>query len=148
MAKKFLTLIFAMFMIVGGLVVSAEAQRRGGVTVTRTVQRPIAVRRYYRTYDPFGRSRYWGRSYYSGFGYSGFDDPYYYSPYLRYKDQQIRLAQDLAGNRRELSQHLRKYRADGVITAKEQRELDDDYKDVRNSEARLRSFNRNYGSAL
>jgi hypothetical protein len=146
--RKILTLFFAMFMIAGGLVVSAEAQRRGGVTVTRSVNRPVVVRRYYRTYDPFYRSRYWGSPYYSGFGYSGFYDPYYYSPYLQYKDQQVRLAQELAGNRRELNEHLRKYRADGVITAKEQRELDDDYKDVRNSEARLRQFNRNYGSAL
>lgn len=142
--RKFLTLFFAMFMIAGGLVVTAAAQRRGA-TVTRTVQRPIVVRRYYRTYDPFWRTRYWGSPYYGGYG---FYDPYYYSPYLRYKDQQVRLAQELAGNRRELQEHLRKYRADGVITAKEQRELDDDYKDVRNAEIRLRQFNRNYGSAL
>lgn len=140
-SRKFLTLIFAMFMLAGGLVVSAEAQtRRGGVTVTRTTNRPVVVRRYYR--NPYWGSRYWGYSRY----YDPFYDPYYYSPYLRYQDQKVRLQNELAGNRRELAEHLRKYRADGVITAKEQRELDDDRKDVRNSELRLRQFNSNYAN--
>lgn len=141
LSSKFLTLIFAMFMLAGGLVMSAEAQTRGGVTVTRTTTRPVVVRRViYR--DPFWRSRYWGYSRY----YDPFYDPYYYSPYLRYQDQKIRLQNELAGNRRELAEHLRKYRADGVITAKEERELADDRKDVRNSEIRLRQFNSNYAS--
>ena len=139
-SRKFLTLIFAMFMLAGGLVVSAEAQTRGGVTVTRTTTRPVVVRRYYRS--PYYGSRNWGYSRY----YDPFYDPHYYSPYLQYQDQKIRLQQDLAGNRRELAQHLSKYRADGVITAKEQRELEDDRKDVRNSELRLRQFNSNYAN--
>ena len=139
LSSKFLTLIFAMFMLAGGFVMSAEAQNRGGVTVTRTTTQPVVVRRViYR--DPFWRSRYWGYSRY----YDPFYDPYYYSPYLRYQDQKIRLQNELAGNRRELAEHLRKYRADGVITAKEERELADDRKDVRNSELRLRQFNSNY----
>ena len=37
-----------------------------------------------------------------------------------------------------------KYRADGIITAKERRELEDDIKDVRNSRARLNRFLRDY----
>ena len=141
LSSKFLTLIFAMFMLAGGLVMSAEAQTRGGVTVSRTTTRPVVIRRVvYR--DPFWRSRYWGYSRY----YDPFYDPYYYSPYLQYQDQKIRLQNELAGNRRELAEHLRKYRADGVITAKEERELADDRKDVRNSELRLRQFNSNYAS--
>jgi hypothetical protein len=141
LSSKILTLIFSIFVIVGGLAVSASAQRSGSVTVQRTTTRPVVVRRViYR--DPFWRSRYWG---YSRF-YDPFYDPYYYSPYLRYQDQKIRLQNELAGNRRELAQHLSKYRADGVITAKEERELADDHKDVRNSELRLRQFNSNYAN--
>ena len=134
--SKLFALVFGLFVIMGGLVYSAEAQSRGSVTVQRRVSRPVVVRRgYYRS--PFWRSRYWGY-------YDPFYDPYYYSPYLRYQDQKVRLQSDLSGNRRELQEHLSKYRADGVITAKEQRELDDDYKDVREAEQRLRRFNGNY----
>ena len=137
--SKFLTLMFTMFVAAAGFVISADAQtRRSGVTVTSTRSQPVVVRRVvYR--DPFWRSRYWGSRY-----YDPFYDPYYYSPYLRYKDQETRLRQELAGNRRELAQHLRKYRADGVLTDKERRELDDDYGDVARSEQKLREFNRNY----
>lgn len=131
--------MFTMFVAATGFVISADAQtRRSGVTVTSTRTQPVVVRRVvYR--DPFWRSRYWGRRY-----YDPFYDPYYYSPYLQYKDQETRLRQELAGNRRELAQHLRKYRADGVLTDKERRELDDDYGDVARSEQKLREFNRNY----
>ena len=136
--NKILTLTFTMLFVVAGFVLTTEAQTRGGVTVTRTTSRPVAVRRVvYR--DPFWRSRYWGRRY-----YDPFYDSYYSSPYLQYKDQETRLRQELAGNRRELAQHLSKYRADGVITEKEQRELADDRKDVANSERRLREFSGNY----
>ena len=134
--SKFLSLIFAMFVVVGGFAVSsASAQTRSGGT---TAQRPIVVctvvyRRPY--YNRFWRSRF----------YDPFYDSYYRSPYLRVKDQEYSLRSELAGNRRELAQHLEKYRADGVITAKEQRELDDDYKDVANSERKLRQFTREYG---
>ena len=137
--KKILTLLFSMLIASVGFVITAEAQTaRGGVTVTRTQSRPVVVRRIvYR--DPFWRSRYWGRRY-----YDPFYDPYNYSPYLQLKDQEARLRQELAGNRRELAKHLSKYQADGVLTDKEQRELADDRKDVANSERMLREFNRNY----
>ena len=137
--SKLLTLSFSMFVVATGFVITTDAQtRRGGVTVTRTQSRPVVIRRViYR--DPFWRSRYWGRRY-----YDPFYDPYYYSPYLRYRDQETRLRQELAGNRRELAEHLRKYRGDGIITDKERRELDDDYKDVANSERKLRAFSRDY----
>ena len=134
--SKFLSLIFAVFVVVGGIAVSStSAQTRSGV---RTVQRPIVVRTvvYRRPYW----NRYWGSRF-----YDPFYDSYYYSPYLRAKDREYSLRQELAGNRRELAQHLEKYRADGVITAKERRELDDDYKDVANSERKLRGFTREYG---
>lgn len=133
--SKFLSLIFAMFVVVGGLAVSsASAQTKGGTTVQKPiVVRTVVYRRPY--YNRFWRSRF----------YDPFYDSYYRSPYLRVKDQEYRLRSELAGNRRELAKHLEKYRADGVITAKEQRELDDDYKDVANSERKLRRFNAEYG---
>jgi hypothetical protein len=127
--KKILTIFFAMFMLAVGFTYEASAQRR-----VVTVRRPVIVRNYiYR--DPFWYSRYYGSPFY---------DSYYYSPYQRYQEQRYYLERDLAGNQRELAEHQRKYRADGVITAKERRELEDDIKDVRNSRARLRSFGRYY----
>jgi DNA-binding LacI/PurR family transcriptional regulator len=124
--KKFLTIIFVMFLLGVGLTYEASAQRR-------VVRRPVIVRTYvYR--DPFWRSRY----------YDPFYSSFYSSPYRRYQEQRYYLQRELAGNQRELAEHLRKYRADGVITAKEQRELNDDYKDVRNSREKLRRFTRYY----
>jgi hypothetical protein len=125
-----LTTAFALMMLAGGLIGEASAQR------VVYVQRPVIVRSYiYR--DPFWRTRY--------YGYSPFYDSYYYqSPYERYLERRYYLQQELAGNRRELAKHQRKYRADGVITAKEQRELDDDIRDVQRSAQKLRSFTRNY----
>ena len=125
-----LTTAFTLMMLAGGLVSEASAQR------VVYVQRPVIVRSYiYR--DPFWRTRY--------YGYSPFYDSYYYqSPYERYLERRYYLQQELAGNRRELAKHQRKYRADGVITAKEQRELDDDIRDVQRSAQKLRSFSRNY----
>ena len=134
--NKILSLIFATLMVVGGLAVSeTSAQTNRGTSV----QRPIVIRTVVRR-NPFYRNRYWGSRF-----YDPFYDSYYASPYLRTKDREYSLRSELAGNRRELEQHLEKYNADGVITAKEQRELDDDHKDVRNSEQKLRSFLRQYG---
>jgi hypothetical protein len=117
-------------MLAGGLISEASAQR------VVYVRRPVVVRSYiYR--DPFWRTRY--------YGYSPFYDSYYYqSPYEQYLERRYYLQRELAGNRRELAKHQRKYRADGVITAKEQRELDDDIRDVQRSAQRLRNFSRNY----
>jgi hypothetical protein len=125
-----LTTAFALMMLAGGLIGEASAQR------VVYVQRPVIVRSYiYR--DPFWRTRY--------YGYSPFYDSYYYqSPYEQYLERRYYLQRELAGNRRELAKHQRKYRADGVITAKEQRELDDDIRDVQRSAQKLRSFSRNY----
>jgi hypothetical protein len=125
-----LTIAFALMMVAGGFVGEASAQRR-----TVIVRRPVIVRNYvYR--DPFWRTRY--------YGYSPFYDSYYLSPYQQYQERRFYLQRDLAGNQRELAKHLEKYRADGVITAKERRELDDDYRDVRRSRQKLQSFGRYY----
>ena len=129
-SNKILTVAFAMFILGAGFVYEASAQTRRYYSV----RRPAVVRTYvYR--DPFWRTRYWGSSFY---------DPYYYSPYLRAQERRYYLQRELAGNQRELNKHLRKYKADGVITEKERRELEDDYKDVRKSMQKLRNFSRYY----
>jgi hypothetical protein len=139
LGRKAILTAFAVLMFGGALVLDASAQTRNNTVIIR---RPVVVRR------TIVRTPYWGysrlRSPYWGYGYDGFYDPYYYSPYLRYQDQKFRLQQEVRGNERELAKHQEKYRADGIITAKERRELEDDIKDVRNSRARLNRFLRDY----
>jgi len=134
--KTILTIVFAMFLFAGALVSDASAQT-GRVVVRGVVARPVVVRRYVR--DPFWRTRYVGSPYW---GYSGFYDPYWDSPYLNYLDQKYYLESRVRGNRSELEKHLRKYRADGYLSPKERKELEDDYRDVQKSVDRLRRFNR------
>jgi hypothetical protein len=127
-SKKFLTLIFAMFLLIGSAVIDASAQRRGGVG-RGVYRRPVVVRRYI-VRDPFWYWNYWG-------------DAYSYDPYLSERRLRYNLQRELSGNKEELRKHLDKYNADGVLTDKEKRELDDDYRDVERSEQRLKEFNRN-----
>ena len=120
--KRILTIVFAGLLLSAGFVYETQAQTR------RTVRRPIIIRQYvYR--DPFWYSRYY--------------DPFY-NPYYRAQQERYYLENRVEGNQRELREHLRKYRADGVITQKEQRELEDDYKDVRESRRNLRRYSRYY----
>jgi hypothetical protein len=56
--------------------------------------------------------------------------------------QKYYLEKELRGNKEELRKHLEKYNADGVITAKERKELDDDYRDVERAQRKLNEFNR------
>lgn len=130
---RFLTIAFAMFLFVGALSVNTSAQT---VTVSRVV-RPVAVRPIY--------SPYWGY----GYGhYHGYYDPFwrerFQTPYERYLEQRFYLQSELNGNRRELEKHTAKYRADGYISPREQKELDDDVRDVRRSIQKLNKFNRSY----
>src|SRR5262245_41227665 len=112
--RKIIMIAFVIFMLSAGVVYEVSAQRR--VIAGR---RPVIVRSYvYR--DPFWRSRYWGSPFY---------DDYYYSPYRRREEERYYLERELAGNRRELAEHRRKYSADGIITSRERSELDDDVRD-------------------
>lgn len=134
-----LTIAFAIVLFIGSSVVSTQAQRVTGGRVERrpvVVQRYVRVRPYYYGYNRY--SRFWN-PWYDSFG--GYYDPYFYDPYLREQRQKYNLEKELQGNRRELRKHLEKYNADGVITAKERKELDDDYKDVAKAERKLREFN-------
>ena len=125
---KLLTLFFAAFLLIGTIVISTPAQRRG---VVRVYRRPVVVRPYY-YYSPLSYWNYWDNAYYG--------DPYFYDPYLRAQRQKYYLQQELNGNKRELRKHLEKYNADGVITAKEREELEDDYRDVERATRKLREF--------
>ena len=118
-------------MLIGTAVISTQAQRRGGVRVYR---RPVIVRPYY---SPFGYSNFWGSRFYGG---SFYDDPFFYDPYLNAQRQRYYLREELRGNKRELQKHLKKYNADGVITLKERKELEDDYSDVSRAQRKLRDF--------
>jgi hypothetical protein len=122
-----LTLVFALFLSAGAFVSSAEAQRH------RTV-RPVVI------YRPIYSRPYWGyRRYYDPF-YSSF----YQSPYERYQEERYYAQNELAGNQRELAKHREKYSRDGVISAKERRELEDDVRDVQKARQRLANLNRYY----
>lgn len=132
--NKLLTLFFAAFLVIGSAVVSAQAQRRGGIRVYR---RPVVVRPYYNRYNSFGYGNYWGNRY---FGSPFYGDPYFYDPYLNAQRQRYYLREELRGNKRELQKHLEKYNADGVITGKEREELNDDYRDVEKATRKLREF--------
>jgi len=121
--KRTLTFIFAISLFMGTAAIVASAQNRGG----RRFHRPVRV--YYVQRDPF-----WSWNY----------NRYYYDPYYSERQQRYYLENRLRGNRRELAEHLEKYNADGVLTAKERRELEDDYKDVNRARANLNRYRRNY----
>jgi hypothetical protein len=139
-SHKLIALAFAAVLLIGGMATSASAQRRGGRIVNRPrvvrtyIARPYVVRPYY-----YGYNRLWNYGY-----YDPFYDPYFSDPYLNAQRQRYYLQQELRGNQRELGKHLEKYNADGVITAKERRELDDDYRDVAKAKRKLAEFERNY----
>ena len=121
--KLFLTLVFALFLTGGAFFTSASAQTRRVVVYRPVYVRPFWGYRHY--YDPFWRDMY-------------------KTPYERYLEERWYAQRELQGNLRELSKHREKYAADGVITAKERRELDDDVRDVAKARARLAVLNRNY----
>ena len=127
LGNLFLTLVFALFLSAGAFVSSTEAQ-------VRRVVRPVVV------YRPIYARPYWGyRRYYDPF-YSSF----YQTPYERYQEERYYAQRELSGNQRELAEHQEKYSRDGVITAKERRELEDDVRDVAKARQRLANLNRYY----
>lgn len=139
-SHKLLTLVFAAVLFIGAMVADASAQTRRGV---RVINRPVIVRTYVARpylYRPY----YYGYNRFGNYGYyDPFYDPYFYDPYLRAQRQRYYLQQELRGNERELRKHLEKYNADGVITPKERKELDDDYRDVARAKRNLAEFDRN-----
>ena len=96
-------------------------------------------RRVIRVYRPVFVHHHWG---YDPFWNAGFYDPYLYDPYLReqrdkyYKEKAVRDAN------KKLAKDQAKYRADGVITAKEQEKLMKQRHDYEKAVAKLNKFNR------
>jgi len=121
--KRFGILTAIFIFILGIMAMNASAQTRRVVRVYR----PAYVHHYW-GYDPF-----WG---------SGWYDPYMYDPYLRaqrdkyYKEKAVRDAS------RKLAKDSAKYRADGVLTAKEQEKLMKKHRDYEKAVANLNKFNR------
>lgn len=124
---KILALFFVMFIFIGSTVTTASAQRR----VRRVIYRPVVVSPYY--YNSLWYWNRWNNPYYG--------DSYFYDPRLSERRERLYLQRELEGNKEELRKHLEKYNADGVITAKERKELDDDYRDVARAERELKAFN-------
>jgi hypothetical protein len=122
----FLTLVFALFLVGGAFITSASAQTRRVIV-----------------YRPVYTHPYWGWGFHRGF-YDPFWADMYKTPYERYQEERWYAQRELAGNQRELAKHREKYARDGVITAKERRELEDDVRDVAKARARLNQLNRNY----
>lgn len=127
--KKLLAFAFAAVFLTALATIDVSAQRRGN---GRVIKRPVIVRQYYYVRpDPFWYWNYYG-------------DPFYYDPYYSLRQRQYSLERELRGNREELRKHLEKYKSDGVLTAKERKELEDDYRDVERAERALNEFNRRY----
>jgi len=131
--RNLLTLAFVIVLLIGSAAVSASAQRRGTV---RIIRRPVIVRPYY------GYNLYWNR--WNRWHDPFYNDLYFYDPYLNAQRQRYYLQEELNGDQRELRKHLEKYNADGVITAKERKELEDDYSDVAKAKRKLAEFDRRY----
>jgi len=118
--KRFVLIISALILLLGTMAVTASSQSRA-----RRIYRPVFVRHYW-GYDPF---RSWGY------------DPYLYDPYLReqrdryYKEKAVRDAN------KKLTKDRDKYRADGVITAKEQENLAKRRHDYEKAVTKLNKFN-------
>ena len=130
--RKLLTIAFAIFLFIGSAAISASAQQRKHKP--RIIYRPVIVQPYY------GHNWYWNR-WYNPY----YHDFYYYNPYVEIQRQRYYLRRELEGNERELQKHLEKYSADGVLTAKEREELEDDYRDVEKAKRKLALFDRRYG---
>lgn len=107
--QRLLTLLFAAVLLVGASAVAASAQRISGGSVYK---RPVV--RYYYVRDPFWS---WNNSWY------GWNDPYYYDPYLRERRTRYYKEKDVRDKRKDLAEDREEYYEDGYLTDKEQRKL-------------------------
>jgi len=103
--KRILSSIFAITLLLGTVVVTAEAQTRG-----RGYYRPVV--RYYHINRPF-----WG------FNHWGWNDPYYYDPYLMERRTRYYKEKDVRDKREDLAEDRQEYQADGYLTEKERKKL-------------------------
>ena len=122
--KRLGLISFALFLLLSGMVVSAEAQNRG-----RVVRRPIIVR-HYGWRNPFWYSRGWM-----------WNDPYYYDPYLREQRDRYYKEKAVKDASKKLDKDQAKYASDGVVTAKEREKLDKRQRDYSKAMDKLNKFN-------
>lgn len=104
--KRILSSIFAITLLLGTVVVTAEAQKG-----KRGFNRPVA--RYYYVHSPFWGFNHWGY----------WNDPYYYDPYLREQRTRYYKEKDVRDKREDLAEDREKYQADGYLTEKERKKL-------------------------
>lgn len=120
--KRILTFIFAIFLLMGVATVTASAQTR----------KQRVVRYYYVQHNPF-----WSWNY-------GWNDPYYYDPYLRERQTRYYKERDVRDKRNDLAEDREKYGSDGYLTPKEQKKLAKAERKYREAVEDLRDYNRDY----
>lgn len=128
--KKLAIVFSVIFLFLTGLVVTSEAQTRGGRVIYR---RPVIVRSYY---NP------WYSGWYGGGFYDPWYDPYLYDPYLRTQRERWYKEKDVKDAAKKLREDNEKYRKDGVLTAKEQEKLQKRRLDYAKKVEKLNKFNR------
>jgi hypothetical protein len=131
--KKLAIVFSVIFLFLGGLVVTSEAQTRGGRRVI--YRRPVVVGSYW-------GSPWYGRSWYGGGFYDPFYDPYLNDPYLRAQRDRWYKEKDVKDAAKKLREDSEKYRKDGVLTAKEQEKLMKRRQDYAKKVEKLNKFNR------
>ena len=124
--SRHFVLISALFLFLSGLVLDVSAQTR---TVT-TVQRPVIVRHW----SPY-------RSWYGNRWYDPWYDPYFYDPYLMEQRERYYKEKAVKDTSRKLNKDKEKFGSDGVITAKEQKKLEDRIKDHNKAVQKLDRYN-------
>ena len=97
--------VFAIVLLGGTAAITASAQRVGGV---RFDHRPVVYYNYYR--DPF-------------WSFSAWNDPFYYDPYLRERQERYYRQRNVRDKREDLSEKREKYSRDGYLSDKEREKL-------------------------
>ena len=120
--KAILISAFAVIVFMSAGAVGVSAQQKKG-----KVERPIVI--YY--YDPFWSLNRWRYDSY---------DPYFYDPYLRERRQVYYLREEVRDAREDLKEHMDEFNSDGIITAEERRELNDDYADLNEALSELEEY--------
>ncbi|MGE3466820.1 MAG: hypothetical protein AB7J13_07785 [Pyrinomonadaceae bacterium] len=122
--KRFTVLLSTLFLVVAGLAVTASAQ-------DQKPDRPAVVK-YYWVPDPFWRSRWYDPFY---------DDRFYsYDPYLQYRREKFYKQEKVSEEAEELQKERRKARRDGVITAEEREEINEERAEYMKALEELESF--------
>ena len=121
--KKLGLIAFSLFLLLGGLVISGDAQNR------RVVRRPVFIRHYHYR-DPFWASRNWW-----------YTDPYWSDPYLREQRERYYKEKAVKDANKKLSKDKAKYAEDGVLTAKEREKLEKRNRDYNKAIRKLNEYN-------